>query len=384
MRGNTKSFEMRGTGLIERLPEVGARQRSPAATAKMKAFVMRRIGEVGVMEKPVPEPGPNDAIVKTTAALICTSDTHTVAGAIGERKDITLGHEAVGVIYKLGSAVRGFREGDRVAVNAITPCYQCENCLRGYPSQCTQMLGGWKFANVKDGNLAEYFHVNNAQANLAPIPNSLKDEQAVYCTDMMSTGFMGAENAHIPIGGSVAIFAQGPVGLMATVGARLLGAGLVIAVENVPRRKELARHFGADLVIDFKEQDPVRAILELTGGQGVDAAIEALGGPGTFEACVRVTRPGGTISNVGYHGQGDYVPLPRLDWGVGMGDKVIRTGLCPGGAERMKRLMRLIEAGRVDPTALTTHRFRFDQIEKAFRMMQTKEDGILKPLILFD
>jgi threonine dehydrogenase-like Zn-dependent dehydrogenase len=384
MRGNTKSFEMRGTGLIERLPEVGARQRSPAATAKMKAFVMKRIGEVGVMEKPVPEPGPNDAIVKTTAALICTSDTHTVAGAIGERKDITLGHEAVGVIYKLGSAVRGFREGDRVAVNAITPCYQCENCLRGYPSQCTQMLGGWKFANVKDGNLAEYFHVNNAQANLAPIPNSLKDEQAVYCTDMMSTGFMGAENAHIPIGGSVAIFAQGPVGLMATVGARLLGAGLVIAVENVPRRKELARHFGADIVIDFKEQDPVRAILELTGGQGVDAAIEALGGPGTFEACVRVTRPGGTISNVGYHGQGDYIPLPRLDWGVGMGDKVIRTGLCPGGAERMKRLMRLIEAGRVDPTALTTHRFRFDQIEKAFRMMQTKEDGILKPLILFD
>lgn len=384
MRGNTKSFDMLGAGLIEQLPEVGARQRSPAATAKMKAFVMRRIGEVGVVEKPVPEPGPNDAIVKTTAALICTSDTHTVAGAIGERKDITLGHEAVGVIYKLGSAVRGFREGDRVAVNAITPCYQCENCLRGYPSQCTQMLGGWKFANVKDGNLAEYFHVNNAQANLAPIPNSLKDEQAVYCTDMMSTGFMGAENAHIPIGGSVAIFAQGPVGLMATVGARLLGAGLVIVVENVPRRKELARHFGADIVIDFKEQDPVREILELTGGQGVDAAIEALGGPGTFEACVRVTRPGGTISNVGYHGQGDYVPLPRLDWGVGMGDKVIRTGLCPGGAERMKRLMRLIEAGRVDPTALTTHRFRFDQIEKAFRMMQTKEDGILKPLILFD
>jgi threonine dehydrogenase-like Zn-dependent dehydrogenase len=384
MKGNTKSFEMRGAGLIEHLPEVGSRQKSLAATAKMKAFVMKRIGEVGVMEKPVPEPGPNDAIVKTTAALICTSDTHTVAGAIGERKDITLGHEAVGVIYKLGSAVRGFREGDRVAVNAITPCYQCENCLRGYPSQCTQMLGGWKFANVKDGNLAEYFHVNNAPANLAPISNSLKDEQAVYCTDMMSTGFVGAENAHIPIGGSVAIFAQGPVGLMATVGARLLGAGLVIAVENVPRRKELARHFGADIVIDFKEQDPVRAILELTGGQGVDGAIEALGGPGTFEACVRVTRPGGTISNVGYHGQGDYVPLPRLDWGVGMGDKVIRTGLCPGGAERMKRLMRLIETGRVDPTALTTHRFRFDQIEKAFRMMETKEDGILKPLILFD
>jgi threonine dehydrogenase-like Zn-dependent dehydrogenase len=349
----------------------------------MMAFVMKRIGEVGLMVKPIPEPGPNDAVIKTTAALICTSDAHTVGGAIGERQNITLGHEAVGVIYKLGSDVRGFHVGQRVAVNAITPCFHCENCLRGFPSQCTQMLGGWKFANTKDGNLAEYFHVNDAMANLAPIPDVLRDDQAVYCCDMMSTGFMAAEHANIPIGGSVAIFAQGPVGLMATAGARLLGAGLIIAVESVPKRKELARRFGADVVIDFNEQDPIQAILDWTGGQGVDAAIEALGAPSSFEACIKVTRPGGTISNVGYHGQGDYVPLPRLEWGVGMGDKVIRTGLCPGGAERMKRLMRLLVSGRVDPTPLTTHRFPFDQVEKAFRMMQTKEDGILKSLILF-
>jgi len=349
----------------------------------MKAFVMKQIGQVGVMVKPLPEPGPNDAIIKTTAALICTSDTHTVAGAIGERTNLTLGHEAVGVIYKLGSGVHGFKKGDRVVVNAITPCFQCENCLRGYTSQCTQMLGGWKFANVKDGNMAEYFHVNNAQANLAPIPDSLTDEQVAYCTDMMSTGFMGAEHAAIPIGGSVAVFAQGPVGLMGTAGARLLGAGLVIAVESVPTRKELAKHFGADVVIDFKDQDPVQAILDLTGGQGVDSSIEALGSQATLEACIKATRAGGTISNVGYHGHGEYLQIPRVDWGVGMSDKTIRTGLCPGGAERMKRLMRLLETGRVDPTPLTSHRFKFAEIEKAFRMMQTKEDGMLKPLILF-
>jgi len=349
----------------------------------MNAFVMKKIGSVGMMEKPVPDPGPNDAIVKTTAALVCTSDVHTVGGAIGERTNLTLGHEAVGIIYKLGSAVKGFREGDRVAVNAITPCYQCENCLRGYASQCTEMLGGWKFANAKDGNLAEYFHVNSAQANLASIPASLSDEQAAYCCDMMSTGFMGAEHANIPIGGSVAVFAQGPVGLMATVGARLLGAGLVIAVESVPQRKKLAKEFDADIVIDFKEQDPVKAILDLTGGQGVDSAIEALGAQETFEACVKVTRPGGTISNVGYHGHGDYVQMPRKEWGVGMGDKIIRTGLCPGGAERMKRLMRLLESGRVNPLPLTTHRFRFNDVEKAFDLMRTKADGILKPLITF-
>ncbi|HEY1375211.1 MAG TPA: NAD(P)-dependent alcohol dehydrogenase [Gemmataceae bacterium] len=349
----------------------------------MKSFVMRRIGEVGLAEKPVPEPGPNDAIVRTTAALICTSDTHTVAGAIGERENMTLGHEAVGVVHRVGGAVQGFREGDRVAVNAITPCYHCDNCLRGYGSQCTEALGGWKFANVKDGNLAEYFHVNNAEANLARIPDDLTDEQAVYCADMLSTGFMAAEHAAIPIGGTVAVFAQGPVGLMATVGARLLGAGLVIAVENFPRRKVLARHYGADVVVDFDEQDPVEAIHGLTDGRGVDSAIEALGAAGTFAACVQVTRPGGTISNVGYHGHGDYVPIPRMAWGVGMSDKTIRTGLCPGGAERMNRLMRLIQTGRVDPTPLTTHRFQFREVQTAFRMMQTKADGILKPLILF-
>jgi threonine dehydrogenase-like Zn-dependent dehydrogenase len=350
----------------------------------MKAFVMKGIGKVGLMEKPAPQdPGPNDAIIKTTRALICTSDTHTVGGAIGDRKDLTLGHEAVGTVYKLGSEVTGVKEGDRVAVNAITPCYKCENCLRGYTSQCTQMLGGWKFANIKDGVFAEYFHVNDAQANLAPIPDSVPDEAAVYTTDMMSTGFMGAEHASIPIGGTVAVFAQGPVGLMATAGARLLGAGLVIAVESVPKRQEMARHFGADIVVDYTKTDYVAEIMRLTDGQGVDSAIEALGSQETFEGCVKVTRPGGTISVVGYFGKGDYVMIPRMEWGVGMSDKTIRTGLCPGGKERMRRLLRLIETGRVDPTPMTTHTFKFDEIEKAFHMMETKEDGIIKPMIIF-
>ena len=358
--------------------------RAPDRRTTMQAFVMSRIGEVRMMEKPIPVAGPNDAIVRTTAALVCTSDTHTVAGAIGERTDLTLGHEAVGVIAELGRAVRGFRIGQRVAVNAITPCWRCANCQAGNPSQCGGLLGGWKFANLKDGTLAEYFHVNDAEANLAPIPDEVSDEQAVYCCDMLSTGFAAAENAHIPIGGTVAIFGQGPVGLMATRGARLLGAGLVIVVEGIPARKELALHFGADVVIDPAEPAAVERIREWTGGAGVDSAIEALGSPETFEACVRVTRPGGTISNVGYHGAGDSVPIPRLAWGVGMSDQVIRTALCPGGAERMKRLLRLVEGGRVDPTPLTTHRFPFAEVATAFRMMRDKADGIVKPLLRFD
>lgn len=351
----------------------------------MKTFVMKRIGEVGFMDKPMPDdPGPNDAIIKTTKALVCTSDTHTVEGAIGERENITLGHEAVGIVYKLGSAVKGVKEGDRIAVNAITPCYKCENCQRGYTSQCREMLGGWKFANIKDGNFAEYFHVNDAEANLALIPEGVTDEAAAYTTDMMSTGFMGAEYGNIPIGGIVAVFAQGPVGLMATAGAKLLGAAQVIAVETVPKRQEMARHFGADIVIDFKKDDPVEAIMELTSGIGVDTAIESLGSEKTFQDCIKVIRPGGTVSNIGYHGKGEFVKIPREAWGVGMSDKTIRTGLCPGGKERMKRLLRLLETGRVDPTPMTTHTFSFDKLDKAFHMMGTKEDGIIKPLIEFE
>jgi threonine dehydrogenase-like Zn-dependent dehydrogenase len=353
----------------------------------MKAFVMKGIGEVGFMEKPIPEPGPNDAIIKTTCALVCTSDVHTVGGALGDRKDLTLGHEAIGTVYKLGSEVKGVKEGDRVAVNAITPCYKCVDCLRGYTSQCQQMLGGWKFANIKDGSFAEYFHVNDAEANLVPIPDSLPNESVVYTVDMMTTGFMGAEHADISLGGTVAIFAQGPIGLMATAGAKLLGAGYIISVESVPKRQELSRHFGADVVVDFTKVDPVEEILRLTDGIGVDSAIECLGTQLTFESCIKATRSGGTTSIVGYFGKGDendYIKIPRVAWGVGMSDKTIRTGLCPGGRERMERLIRLIQNGRIDPTPLTTHKFKFDEVDKAFHLMATKEDGVVKPLVIFD
>lgn len=350
----------------------------------MQTFVMKQIGEVGFMNKPEPdEPGPNDAIVRTRAALVCTSDVHTVDGGVGPRENLTLGHEAVGVVHKVGSEVRHVKPGDRVAVNAITPCYRCANCLRGFTSQCQDTLGGWKFANVKDGVFAEYFHVNAAEANLAPIPDGVSDEAAVYTCDMMSTGFAGAENGDIPLGGTAVVFAQGPVGLMATVGCRLCGAGQVIAVESMPARKELARQYGADEIVDYNEQDPVDAIFDLTNGVGVDTAIEALGAQVTFDACVKVTRPGGVISNIGYHGEGDFVKIPRTAWGVGMSDKTIRTALCPGGKVRMNRLLRLLEAGRVDPTLMTTHTFSFDQVDRAFELMRSKEENIIKPLIRF-
>nr|WP_231753858.1 NAD(P)-dependent alcohol dehydrogenase [Natronomonas sp. CBA1123] len=345
---------------------------------------MKEVGETGFADKDVPEPGPTDAVIRPTKGLVCTSDVHTLHGAIGERESLTLGHEVVGVVDTVGDDVVEFTTGDRVAVGAITPDWGSLAAQDGHPSQSNQALGGWKYANVKDGTFAEYAHVNDADANMARIPETVTDEEAVYVTDMMSTGFMGAEHADVPVGGTVAVFAQGPVGLMATKGAALQGAGRIIAVETVPNRQELARTYGADDIVDFAEGDPVEQIMDLTDGEGVDAAIEALGTSGTFEQCIKVTKAGGTISNIGYHGEDEFVRIPREDWGVGMAEKDITTGLCPGGRLRLQRLLRLLEQDRVDPTHMTTHEFTFEDIDEAFELMESKEDDIIKPLIDFE
>ncbi|MGD1222068.1 NAD(P)-dependent alcohol dehydrogenase [Streptomyces krungchingensis] len=356
---------------------------STGGAHQLKAFVMKEIGRVDFMEKPVPRLGPNDALVRTTRALICTSDSHTVQGGIGPREDLTLGHEAVGVVDSVGSEVKDFQPGDRVLVGAITPDWGDLASQNGYPSQSGGPLGGFKFANSKDGVFAEYFHVNDADANLAKIPDSIPDSAAVYCADMISTGFMGAENGNIPMGGTVAVLAQGPVGLMATAGARLRGAGLVIGVESVPSRQKLARTYGADEIIDFTSEDVVERILELTQGQGVDTAIEALGADVTFQSAVKITKPGGTISNTGYFGEGEFVRIPRVEWGVGMADKTITTGLCPGGRLRMERLLQVLQTQRIDPTHLTTHEFHFNDMERAFEVADKKLEDVVKVMISF-
>lgn len=344
---------------------------------------MLGVDGTGFMEKPIPKPGPNDAVIKTTAALVCTSDCHMVAGTIGGPPGLTLGHEAVGIIEEVGPAVNTFRRGQRVAVNATTPCYLCHACQRGQSSQCNGLLGGWQMSHTKDGVFAEYFHVNNADANLAIIPDSVSDEAACYTTDMMSIGFKGIEEARIPFGGTVAIFAQGPVGLMATAAARLLGAGLIIAIDKRPNRLKLSKHFGADIILNFTEVDPEEEILNLTDGIGVDASIEAIGSQMALDSCVTVTRAGGTIVNLGIHSDGSTIDILNTPREIQMKALTIRSALCPGGTERMDRLLRLLAMQRVDPTPLTTHKFKFSELENAFQMMRKKDDNIIKPLIVF-
>jgi len=352
--------------------------------SSMQALIMPETNKTDVVEKPIPEPGPNDVIVKTTHALICTSDVHTVKGALPVEPGVTLGHEALGTVHAIGSAVEGFAVGQRVAVNAVTPCWHCRYCQSGYSSQCQGPLGGYQYTAQRDGNMSEYFIVPQAMANLAPIPESLSSEAAIYACDMLSTGFMGAEHCYMRLGDSAAVFAQGAVGLSATIGLSLLGAARIFAVESIPARQELARTYGATDIIDFSAGDPVEQILEATGGEGVDAAIEALGAPQTWEAAIRVTKAGGRTSNVGYHGE-DPEPLqvPLDAFGLGMADKSIHSGLCPGGNDRMQRIFALLQTGRFDPTLMTTHTFSFDEVERAFWIMANKEEGVIKPLITF-
>jgi threonine dehydrogenase-like Zn-dependent dehydrogenase len=215
--------------------------------------------------------------------------------------------------------------------------------------------------------------------NLAPVPDGLSDEQVLMCPDIMSTGFSGAERAGVKIGDTVAVFAQGPIGLCATTGAKLSGATTIIAVDALPERLAVSKSLGADHSVNFKDVDPVAEIMRLTDGRGVDIAIEALGTQSTFESALRVLRPGGTLSSLGVYSSDLTIPLGPF--GAGLSDLSLVTTLCPGGKERMRRLMSTISAGRVDLRPLVTHRFKLDQIEQAYELFGHQRDGVLKVAI---
>ncbi|MEG8219089.1 NAD(P)-dependent alcohol dehydrogenase [Sphingomonas sp. HH69] len=353
---------------------------------KMRAAIFVEPGRIVLDEKPIPDVGPLDALVRITTTTICGTDVHILKGEYPVAKGLTIGHEPVGIIEKLGSAVQGYEEGQRVIAGAICTSGHSHAALCGCHSQDGpgtphgwKPLGGWKFGNTIDGTQAEYVLVPDAMANLALVPEGLSDEQVLMCPDIMSTGLSGAESGAIRIGDTVAIFAQGPIGLCATAGARLMGATTIIAVDSVPARMDMARRMGADQVVDFSRSDPVAEIMRLTGGRGVDVAIEALGRQSTFEAAMRVLRPGGTLSSLGVYSEDLRIPLNAFL--AGLGDHTIRTTLCPGGKERMRRLMDVIASGRVDTRPLVTHRFALDDIEAAYDLFANQRDGVLKVAI---
>lgn len=350
------------------------------ATKTMRALVFHGPNQIAVESVPMPKAGYGEAVIRVTLTTICGTDVHILRGEYPVKPGLIIGHEAVGVIHELGPGVSGYEIGERVLVGAITPCGQCSSCLGGGWSQCGGVpIGGWKFGNSINGAQAEYLLVPSAQANMAKIPDELTDEQVILLADIASTGFSAAESGEVQLGDSVAVLAQGPIGLCATAGAKLRGASLIIASESNPIRKQVALKMGADIVLDPKTTDVVAGIKQLTNGRGVDVAIEALGTQATFETALRALRPGGTLSSLGvYAGK---LSIPVEAFAAGIGDYKIVTTLCPGGKERMRRLMELVLHRRVDLTPLLTHGFPLHKITDAYDLFSKQLDGVLKVAI---
>lgn len=350
---------------------------SPAQT--MRATVFHGKDDIRLEDVPVPHPGPGEVVLRITLTTICGTDLHIVRGEYPVRPGLVIGHEPVGVIAEIGLGVTGYAVGERVLVGAITPCGQCRACLSGHHSQCghghdCEALGGWRFGNTLNGAQAEFLLVPNAQANLAKIPDELTDEQVVLLADIASTGISGAEAGGVVLGDRVAVFAMGPIGLCAAIGARLLGASMVIGVDGDDGRLAMARTMGVDHVLDYREVDVVAEIRRLTGG--VEVAIEALGTQETFENSLRVLRPGGTLSSLGvYAGK---IAFPHDAFGAGLADYRIVTTLCPGGKERMRRLIEMVRCGRLDLRPLITHRFKLADIAEAYALFGERRDGVMK------
>ena len=349
----------------------------------MRANVFRSKGVFGLEEVAKPRAGVGEAVIRITLTTICGTDLHIVRGEYPVKPGLVIGHEPVGIIEEIGPGVTGYEIGDRVLVGAITPCGQCRGCLSGNASQCGnggsyEALGGWRFGNTINGAQAEYLLVPHAQANLSKIPDDISDEQVVLLADIASTGFSGAESGQVKIGDTVVVFAQGPIGLCATAGARLMGASLVIGVDSDPNRRAMAKRMGADVVLNYQEQDVVAEVKRLTGG-GADVAIEALGTQETFESCLRCLRPGGILSSLGVYSGTLQVPYDAFS--AGLGDHKIVTTLCPGGKERMRRLIETVRHGRIDLTPMLTHSFPLSEINEAYSLFDEKRDGVIKVAI---
>ncbi len=351
----------------------------------MKGYAMLKIGATGWVEKDMPKCGPLDAICKPIALAPCTSDVHTVwEGAIGEREDMILGHEAVGEVVQVGELVKDFKPGDKVIISAITPDWNSLEAQEGYAMHSGGMLSGWKFSNFKDGVFAEYFHVNDADGNLAHLPEGMDLGAACMLSDMVPTGFHGAELADIQFGDNVAVIGIGPVGLMAVAAAAIRGAANIYAVGSRKNCVELAKEYGATHIVNYRNGDIVEQIMALNDGP-VDKIIIAGGDVDTFDQAIRMLKPGGRIGNVNYLGSGDYLKIPRVEWGAGMGHKTIVGGLMPGGRLRSEKLARLITAGRIHPEKMITHVFHgWDGVKEALMLMKDKPADLIKPLVIFD
>lgn len=348
----------------------------------MRCFGMLEPNIAGWMEKEVAEMGPLDVICEPVAVTPCTSDVHTLHGGGGDRKNLVLGHEAIGRVIRAGSAVEKYSPGDVVVVPTVTPDWRKSGAQGKYNSHDEGLTGSYKFQLHKDGTFAEEFHVNMADANLVPLPPDIPLESALMAVDMMSTGFHGAELAEIEVGDTVVVIGIGGVGLMSLAAAALMGAGRLIGVGSRKNTLDLAREYGATDLVSYKDGDYSEIIKEMTGNR-VDRVIVAGGKAETLVKAVELVREGGVVSSVNFYDPSETFVMPALSWGLGMANKDIRGGFCPGGARRIEKLLEMIRHKRVDPSKMVTHTFKgFEKIEEAFELMARKPADLIKAVVV--
>lgn len=349
----------------------------------MKGYGIINIPETGWLEKERPTLKGNDAILRPIAVAPCSSDTHNAEGGAGPMSNLILGHEAVAEVVEVSKEITRFKKGDIVVVPTNTPDWEQPSLQDRDINNAhdVRLMGSMKFLSFKDGVFAEYFHVNNADANLVHLPKDVTVDQALMTCDMMSTGFYGAENANIKFGDNVVVIGIGPVGLMAVAGAKLRGAGTIIAVGTRPNCVEIAKVYGANKIVSYKEGPVEKQVREMFP-RGVDSVIIAGGGVESMNTALKMVKQNGVVSNVNFFDARDSFNIPTFNWGLGMGDITIVGGFCPGGARRIERLLNMISNKRIDPSLILNKSFEgFEKIEDAFKLMHDKPKDLIKPVV---
>ena len=344
----------------------------------MKALVYHGPGAKAWEDVPRPELAvDSDAIVRVDTTTICGTDLHILKGDVPAMiEGRIIGHEAVGTVTEVGAAVKTLAVGDRVLVSCVSACGTCRYCREARYGQCTGG-GGWILGNEIDGTQAEYVRVPFADNSTYPVPAGVSDDELLMLADILPTAYeVGVLNGRVRPGDVVAVVGAGPIGLSAITGARLFSPSLVIAIDMAASRLEAAKQFGADVVVNNSLQDPIAAVRELTGGLGVDVAIEAVGVPATFELVADLVRPVGRIANIGVHGKPVTLHLERL-W---TRDVTITTGLVD--TYSTPTLLRLLTSHQIDAQRFVTHHFRFDQFDQAYdTFARAAETGALKVIL---
>lgn len=329
----------------------------------MKALVYRGPGKKAWADKDKPAVlKPTDAVVRVTHTTICGTDLHILKGDVPEVPEgLTLGHEGVGVVEAVGSAVANFKPGDKVLISCVTSCGKCEYCKKQLYAHCTD--GGWILGHTIDGTQAEYVRIPHADNSLYPVPESADPEALVMLSDILPTGFeIGVLAGQVKPGDTVAVVGAGPIGMAVLLTAQFYSPSRVIMIDMDPERLEVSRQFGATDVIDARDGKAIEKVMAMTGGKGVDVSVEAVGIPATFDTCQQIIAPGGHIANVGVHGKPVSLALEKL-W---IRNITLTTGLVSTYSTPM--LLQTVQAGKVQPQKLVTHRFKLDEIEQAYEV----------------